>query len=40
MRQGRSGRWFARTVLAQAGRRAAIAEATDLAVMDLDEAAF
>jgi alkylation response protein AidB-like acyl-CoA dehydrogenase len=35
-----SGRWFARTVLPKLSAERAIAEATDLAVMDLDEAAF
>jgi hypothetical protein len=35
-----SGRWFARTVLPKLAAERAIAEATDLAVMDLDEAAF
>jgi hypothetical protein len=35
-----SGRWFARTVLPKLGAERAIAEATDLAVMDLPEAAF
>jgi alkylation response protein AidB-like acyl-CoA dehydrogenase len=35
-----SGRWFARTVLPKLVAERAIAEATDLAVMDLDEAAF
>jgi hypothetical protein len=35
-----SGRWFARTVLPKLTAERAIAEATDLAVMDLDEAAF
>jgi hypothetical protein len=35
-----SGRWFARTVLPKLTAERAIAEATDLAVMDLPEAAF
>ena len=35
-----SGRWFARTVLPKLAAERAIAEATDLAAMDLDEAAF
>src|SRR5215216_2511543 len=35
-----SGRWFARTVLPKLSAERAIAEATDVAVMDLDEAAF
>jgi alkylation response protein AidB-like acyl-CoA dehydrogenase len=35
-----SGRWFARTVLPKLAAERSIAEATDLAVMDLDEAAF
>jgi hypothetical protein len=35
-----SGRWFARTVLPKLAAERAIAEATDLAIMDLDEAAF
>jgi alkylation response protein AidB-like acyl-CoA dehydrogenase len=35
-----SARWFARTVLPKLVAERAIAEATDLAVMDLDEAAF
>ena len=35
-----SGRWFARTVLPKLVAERAIAEATDLAVMDLPEAAF
>jgi len=35
-----SGRWFARTVLPKLAAERAIAEATDLAVMDMDEAAF
>jgi alkylation response protein AidB-like acyl-CoA dehydrogenase len=35
-----SGRWFARTVLPKLVAERALAEATDLAVMDLDEAAF
>jgi alkylation response protein AidB-like acyl-CoA dehydrogenase len=35
-----SGRWFARTVLPKLAAERAIADATDLAVMDLDEAAF
>jgi alkylation response protein AidB-like acyl-CoA dehydrogenase len=35
-----SGRWFARTVLPKLAAERAIAEATDLAVMDLDETAF
>ncbi|HJY46198.1 MAG TPA: acyl-CoA dehydrogenase [Propionibacteriaceae bacterium] len=35
-----SGRWFARTVLPKLAAERAIAEATDLAVMDLPEAAF
>jgi hypothetical protein len=35
-----SGRWFARTVLPKLAAERAIAEATDLAVMDLNEAAF
>jgi hypothetical protein len=35
-----SGRWFARTVLPKLTAERAIAEATDLAVMDLDETAF
>jgi alkylation response protein AidB-like acyl-CoA dehydrogenase len=35
-----SGRWFARTVLPKLAAERAIAEAADLAVMDLDEAAF
>jgi alkylation response protein AidB-like acyl-CoA dehydrogenase len=35
-----SGRWFARTVLPKLRAERAIAEATDLAVMDLPEAAF
>jgi hypothetical protein len=35
-----SGCWFARTVLPKLAAERAIAEATDLAVMDLDEAAF
>jgi alkylation response protein AidB-like acyl-CoA dehydrogenase len=35
-----SGRWFARTVLPKLAAERAIAETTDLAVMDLDEAAF
>jgi alkylation response protein AidB-like acyl-CoA dehydrogenase len=35
-----SGRWFARTVLPKLTAEHAIAEATDLAVMDLDETAF
>ena len=33
-------RWFARTVLPKLAAERAIAEATDLAVMDLPEAAF
>jgi hypothetical protein len=35
-----SARWFARTVLPRLAAERAIAEATDLAVMDLPEAAF
>ena len=35
-----SGRWFARTVLPKLASERAIAEATDIAIMDLDEAAF
>jgi hypothetical protein len=35
-----SGRWFARTVLPKLAAERAIAETTDLAVMDLPEAAF
>jgi alkylation response protein AidB-like acyl-CoA dehydrogenase len=35
-----SGRWFARTVLPKLAAERAIAEATDLAIMDLDEGAF
>jgi hypothetical protein len=35
-----SGRWFARTVLPKLAAERAIAKATDLAVMDLPEAAF
>ncbi len=35
-----SARWFARTVLPKITAEVAIAEATDLAVMDLDEASF
>jgi Acetyl-CoA dehydrogenase C-terminal like/Acyl-CoA dehydrogenase, C-terminal domain len=35
-----SGRWFARTVLPKLTAERAIAETTDLAVMDLDETAF
>jgi Acetyl-CoA dehydrogenase C-terminal like len=35
-----SGRWFARTVLPKLAAERVIAEATDLAVMDLPEAAF
>jgi len=35
-----SGRWFARTVLPKLAAERSIAEATDLAIMDLDEAAF
>ena len=35
-----SGRWFARTVLPKLAAERAIAAATDLAVMDMDEAAF
>jgi alkylation response protein AidB-like acyl-CoA dehydrogenase len=35
-----SGRWFARTMLPKLAAERAIAEATDLAVMELDEAAF
>jgi alkylation response protein AidB-like acyl-CoA dehydrogenase len=35
-----SGRWFARTVLPKLAAERSIAEGTDLAVMDLDEAAF
>jgi alkylation response protein AidB-like acyl-CoA dehydrogenase len=35
-----SGRWFARTVLPRLAAERAIAETTDLAVMDLPEAAF
>ena len=35
-----SGRWFARTVLPKLAAEGAIAEATDLGIMDLDEAAF
>ncbi len=35
-----SARWFARTVLPKLAAERAIAEATDLAVMDLPEAAF
>ena len=35
-----SGRWFARTVLPKLAAERAIAEATDLAIMDLDEAAY
>ena len=35
-----SGRWFARTVLPKLAAERSIAEATDLAVMDLDEASF
>jgi hypothetical protein len=35
-----SGRWFARTVLPKLAAERAIAEATDLTIMDLDEAAF
>jgi alkylation response protein AidB-like acyl-CoA dehydrogenase len=35
-----SGRWFARTVLPKLTAERAIAEATDLSVMDLPEAAF
>jgi Acetyl-CoA dehydrogenase C-terminal like/Acyl-CoA dehydrogenase, C-terminal domain len=35
-----SGRWFARTVLPKLTAERAIAEATELAVMDLDESAF
>jgi alkylation response protein AidB-like acyl-CoA dehydrogenase len=35
-----SARWFSRTVLPKVSAERAIAEATDLAVMELDEAAF
>jgi Acetyl-CoA dehydrogenase C-terminal like/Acyl-CoA dehydrogenase, C-terminal domain len=35
-----SGRWFARTVLPKLAAERAIAQATDLAIMDLSEAAF
>jgi hypothetical protein len=35
-----SGRWFAHTVLPKLTTERAIAEATDLAVMELDESAF
>jgi hypothetical protein len=35
-----SARWFARTVLPKLAAERAIAENTDLAIMDLDEAAF
>jgi hypothetical protein len=35
-----SGRWFARTALPKLAAERVIAEATDLAVMDLPEAAF
>ena len=35
-----SGRWFARTVLPKLTAERGIAEATELAVMDLDESAF
>ena len=35
-----SARWFARTVLPKLAAEREIAEATDLAVMDLPEAAF
>jgi hypothetical protein len=35
-----SGRWFVRTVLPKLSAERAIAESTDLAIMDLDEAAF
>jgi hypothetical protein len=35
-----SGRWFARTVLPRLSAERAIAEATDLAVMDVPEEAF
>ncbi|HVM12955.1 MAG TPA: acyl-CoA dehydrogenase [Egibacteraceae bacterium] len=35
-----AARWFARNVLPQLAARRAITEATDLAVMDLDDAAF
>ena len=35
-----SARWFARTVLPKLAAEVQIAEATDLAVMDLPEAAF
>jgi alkylation response protein AidB-like acyl-CoA dehydrogenase len=35
-----SGRWFARTVLPKLAAERAIAESTDLGVMDLDETAF
>jgi hypothetical protein len=35
-----SGRWFARAVLPKLAAERAIAEATDLAVMDLPESAF
>jgi hypothetical protein len=35
-----SARWFARTVLPKVAAERAIAEATDLAVMDLPEASF
>ena len=35
-----SGRWFARTVLPKLAAELAIAEGVDLAIMDLDEAAF
>ena len=35
-----SGRWFARTVLPKLAAERAIVEASDLAIMDLDEAAF
>ena len=35
-----SARWFARTVLPRLAAERAIAEATDLAVMDLPEEAF
>jgi alkylation response protein AidB-like acyl-CoA dehydrogenase len=35
-----SGRWFARTVLPKLAAERAIAETTDLAIMDLPEAAF
>jgi hypothetical protein len=38
--QGRRARWFAASVLPELSAKRAVAEATDLSLMQLDEAAF